>query len=171
MNIHAARKYVSPRTRALTPQEHETRYISYQLKDPRQWDFPHVTAIAAEEMAALIEGPCNLIPIPSSKGSTEANRRLAKAIARHLEGARVIDCLRRTAPVPSSCERHKTKRGGLPVDAHNFQRNPRQWLDAVPTYFVDNTTTSGNTLSAARAAFQFGDGLVFSDAGLPLWTK
>jgi len=32
------------------------------------------------------------------------------------------------------------------------------------TYFVDNVTTSGNTLEAARAALGFGAGLVFADA-------
>jgi hypothetical protein len=169
VNIYAARRYISPRTRALTPQEQETRSISYALKDWTGPAFIRALQEAAPEMAALIDGPCNLIPIPSSKGSTEANRRLAKAIARHLKSARVVDCLRRTAPVPSSCERHKAKRGGLPIEAHNFQRDPRQWLDAAPTYFVDNTTTSGNTLRAARAAFRLGDALVFSDAGLPLF--
>ena len=165
MQIHAARRYISPRTRALTPQENETRNISYTLKDPRQWDFPLCVSIAAEEMAALIDGPCNLIPIPSSRGSTEANRRLANAIADRVKGARVVDGLRRTRPVPSSCERHKAKRGGLPIEEHHLERDWHGWVDALPTYFVDNTTTSGNTLRAARAAFQFGNGLVFSDAG------
>lgn len=170
MRIEAARKYVSPRTRPLTPEEQETRRISYALKDWAGPDFSLALQTAAPEMAALIQGPCNLIPIPSSKGSTQANRRSAKAIARHIEGARVVDCLRRTAPVQSSCERHKAKRGGLPVDAHNFQRDPSQWLDAVPTFFVDNVTTSGSTLRAARKAFGFGHGLVFGDAGLPLFS-
>jgi hypothetical protein len=32
------------------------------------------------------------------------------------------------------------------------------------TYFVDNVTTSGNTLEAARLALGFGAGLVFADA-------
>jgi hypothetical protein len=32
------------------------------------------------------------------------------------------------------------------------------------TYFVDNVTTSGHTLEAARAALGFGAGLVFADA-------
>ena len=166
MNIHAARRYISPRTRTLTPEEHETRHISYRLKESRQWDFDHVTAIAAYEMAAMIEGPCALIPIPSSRGSTEANRRLANQIAKQVPGARVIDCLRRTRPVESSCQRHKTRRGALPVDEHHLERDPTKWLDTVRTYFVDNTTTSGNTLRAARKALGFGDALVFSDAAL-----
>jgi hypothetical protein len=32
------------------------------------------------------------------------------------------------------------------------------------TYFVDNVTTSGHTLEAARLALGFGAGLVFADA-------
>ena len=165
MNIHAARRYVSPRTRTLTPEENETRNISYAIKDPwRAWDFPQSAAIAAGEMADLIEGPCNLVPIPSSRGSTEANRKLANAIAQRMEGARVVDCLCRTQPVESSCERHRTKRGALPVDQHHLERDPSKWLDTVRTYFVDNTTTSGNTLRAARKAVGFGDAIVFSDA-------
>jgi hypothetical protein len=36
-------------------------------------------------------------------------------------------------------------------------------------YFADNTATSGNTLAACRLAIGTGDGLVFSDAGMPLY--
>ena len=164
MNIHAARRYISPRARPLTPEEQETRWMSYALKD---WNAPEFTTAlqdAAPEMAALIEGPCALIPIPSSTGSTQANRRLANQIAKRVHGARVIDCLRRTQPVESSCARHKTRRGALPVDEHHLERDPSRWLDTVRTYFVDNTTTSGNTLRAAHKALGFGDALVFSDA-------
>lgn len=37
-------------------------------------------------------------------------------------------------------------------------------LPAQSTYFVDNVTTTGATLQAARAALLFGDALVFADA-------
>jgi hypothetical protein len=164
MQIHAARKYVSPRSRPLTPEEQETRWISYALKDWAEPAFIFALHPAADEMAALIEGPCALIPIPSSTGSTEANRRLANQIALRTPQARVVDCLRRAQPVESSCARHKAKRGPLPVDQHHMKRDPSKWLDTVRTYFVDNTTTSGNTLRAAKQAIGFGDALVFSDA-------
>ncbi len=39
-----------------------------------------------------------------------------------------------------------------------------QLLALRQTYFVDNVTTSGNTLQAARDAMGFGAGLVFADA-------
>ncbi len=171
MRIHAARLYVSPRSRTLTPQEHETRNISYTLKDPRAYDFTHVVAIAAKEMANLIFGTCTLIPIPNSRGGTEANRRLANAIARHIRGATVKDVLRRAKPVESSCSRHKARLGPLPVDEHHIERDPEKYLILDQIYFVDNTTTSGNTLRAANRAIGTGDGLVFSDAGLPLFNK
>ena len=166
MNIYAARLYVSPRTRTLTPEEQETRSISYALKDWTAPEFTLALQAAAPEMAGMIKGPCALIPIPSSRGSTEANHRLANRIAKQVPGARVIDCLRRTQPVESSCERHKAKRGPLPIEQHHLERDPSKWLDTVRTYFVDNTTTSGNTLRAARKALGFGDALVFSDAAL-----
>lgn len=171
MIIHAARQYVSPRTRPLTWAEQETRRLSYALKDWTRADFPAAVAIAAAEMANLIEGPCYLVPVPSSKCTVEANALLCDAIAGLMAGARVRrTILRRIAPVESSCNRHKRGAGAVPVAEHGFIREETRWLDAIPLYFVDNTTTSGNTLAAARAAFGFGDALVFSDAGLPLFT-
>ena len=160
MNILAARLYVSPRTRPLTPEEAETRRLAYALKEPD----PAAVAVAAPEMARLIDGPCWLVPVPSSRGTIAPNLALALAIARHVPGARVAPHLYRARPVPSTCERHKHALGALPVDAHGFTRRGPP-LTARPLYFVDNVTTSGNTLAAARAAFGFGAGLVFADAG------
>ena len=40
----------------------------------------------------------------------------------------------------------------------------RKVLTLRQTYFVDNVTTSGHTLEAARLALGFGAGLVFADA-------
>ncbi len=164
----AARLYVSPSSRPLTAEERETRRLSYALKEWTAPEFQAAIDTAAPEMAALIEGPCYLVPVPSSAGCTEANKRLAQAIARHVQGARVKDgLLQRRAPVESSCNRHRNRKGPLSVQAHGFRRDTRKWLDAVPLYFVDNTTTSGNTLRAANAAFGFGEGIAFSDAGRP----
>jgi len=161
VNILAARLYVSPRTRPLTPEEAETRRLAYALKDA---DNAAAVAVAAPEMARLIDGPCWLVPIPSSRGTIAPNLALALAIARHVPGARVAPHLYRVRPVPSTCERHKQALGALPVDAHGFTRRGPP-LTARPLYFVDNVTTSGNTLAAARRAFGFGAGLVFADAG------
>ena len=162
MNIIAARLYVSPRTRALTPEETETRRLAYAIKDRRSStaDF----AQAAVEMARLISGPCWLVPIPSSSGDTVANAILCMQIASFLQGARMAKAIIRTQPVESQCERHRRAAGPISPAQHHFKRAPK-FLDALPVYLVDNVTTSGNTLQAAHDALGFGIGLVFADAG------
>jgi hypothetical protein len=173
MQIHAARKYVSPRTRPLTLEEKETRRLSYALKDWTAPTFADDVKTAAREMARLILSPCILVPVPSSQASTAANRKLAEAIAHLVPSAKVADVLTRAAPVESSCNRHRRNAGPLPVADHHITRKPNKWLSMRPDtrlYFVDNTSTSGNTLAACRAAIGAGEGLVFSDAGLPLFT-
>jgi hypothetical protein len=78
---------------------------------------------AAAEMAVLVWGPCNLIPAPDHTGDTSANRRLAKAIAAHVKGgAEVHDILTRTAPAPSTCDRHRNRGPAVSVAEHNITR-------------------------------------------------
>ena len=126
----AARRYVSPRTRPLNDYERETRALSYMLKDTA---CPEAALqIAAAEMAALVWGPCHLIPAPDHTGDTTANRRLAKAIAAHVKGgADVLDILTRTEPAPSACDRHREKGPAVSVAEHHIARkdgkpNPEQ---------------------------------------------
>ena len=114
-------------------------------------------------MAGLISGPCWLVPIPDSRGNADANTRLAHAIANHCPGAQIAKAITRTQPIPSQCERHKNRLGPIPPEQHHIART-RKTLTLRQTYFVDNVTTSGNTLAAARAALGFGAGLVFADA-------
>ena len=118
---------------------------------------------AARERAALITGPCWLVPIPDSTGNTDANTRLAHHIANHCLGVQVVKAIYRTQPVPSQCARHKLALGPIPADQHHLART-RKVLTLRQTYFVDNVTTSGHTLEAARLALGFGAGLVFADA-------
>lgn len=160
MRTRAARLYVSPRTRPLTTEEQETRRIAYALKTAD----PEAVAVAAVEMARLIDGPCWLVPVPTSRGSIAPNLALCLEIRKHAPGARIAPHLYRRAPVESSCSRHRRAAGPIPVDAHGFTRRGPP-LTARPLYFVDNVTTSGNTLEAARRAFGFGEGLVYADAG------
>ena len=114
-------------------------------------------------MARLITGPCWLVPIPDSTGNTDANTRLASMIAGYCPGAQVVKAIHRTQPIRSQCERHKQALGPIPPDQHHMART-RKVLTLRQTYFVDNVTTSGHTLEAARAALGFGAGLVFADA-------
>ena len=118
-------------------------------------------------MAPLITGPCWLVPIPSSTGNTDANLQLASMIA-HLVStpaapAQVVKAIARTQAISSQCERHRHAQGAISREAHNFIRTPKT-LTLRQTYFVDNVTTSGHTLEAARMALGFGTGLVFADA-------
>jgi len=114
-------------------------------------------------MAALITGPCWLVLIPDSTGNTEANAKLAHAIARYCPAAQIVTAIQRMQPIQSQCARHKLALGPIPPDAHHLART-RKVLTLRQTYFVDNVTTSGHTLEAARLALGFGAGLVFADA-------
>jgi hypothetical protein len=144
----------------------ETRGLSYLLKD---LDCPDAAMhLAAREMAALVWGPCNLIPAPSHTGDTAANLRLARAIAGYVTGgATVYDLLTRRAPVDSACLRHRTGKPPLTMSDHGITRKTPRLIPCRPCYIVDNVTTSGTTLRACQAALGFGSGLVFADAFHP----
>ena len=164
MEIRAARLYVSPRTRPLTQDEMEARALSYLLKEPTCP--PAGLEIAARKMAELIRGPCCLIPVPNHTGDTSANVRLCQAIAAQVEGgARVADILGRSRIVESSCNRHKTGSQPLTIAEHSICRKGKKMVAINSLFFVDNTTTTGTTLEACKAALGgFGRGLAFTDA-------
>ena len=161
MNILAARRYPTPRDGQLSLEQAETRRLAYAIKSTASpcADFD----TAAGDMAALITGPCWLVPIPDSTGNTDANARLASMIAMHCPGAQVVKAIYRTQPIQSQCARHKLAIGPIPPDQHHLART-RKTLTLRQTYFVDNVTTSGHTLEAARDALGSGAGLVFADA-------
>lgn len=161
MNILAARKYYSPRDGQLSLDQAETRRLAYAIKSAASPSADFDTA--AREMAVLITGPCWLVPVPDSTGNTDANARLASMIATHCPGAQVARAITRTHPIQSQCTRHKQALGPIPPDQHHMARTCKT-LTLRQTYFIDNVTTSGNTLEAARAALGFGAGLVFADA-------
>ena len=69
MRTRAARLYVSPRTRPLTAEEQETRRTAYALKTAD----PEALAVAAVEMARLIDGPCCWSPY---RPAAAASRRI-----------------------------------------------------------------------------------------------
>jgi hypothetical protein len=153
-------RYVSPRTRALTLEESGIRRVAYGLKIPT----PEAIQAAAPGMAELLdEGPCWLIPIPSSSGSTEANLALCHAIQKFQPAARIVIGIRRSHPVDSSCLRRRSGLMGLTLKQHAFQRCCRPLL-RLPVWFVDNVVTTGTTLKAAHHAFGTGYGLVYADA-------
>jgi hypothetical protein len=162
MEFLAVTRYVSPRLRPLTPSEAQIRAIAYALKEAD----PQAIAAAAPAMAALIRGPCWLVPIPASDTSLKANLALAEAVATLVPGARVVTALARTHPVASSTDRRRRGLSGLAASEHHFVRIGPP-MDGLPLYFVDNVVTTGNTIRAARAALGRGTGLVYGDAGSP----
>ncbi len=164
----AARRYISPRTRPLTSEEAQTRALAYMLKDP-DCDQDLIDA-AAREMARLIEGERGyLVPVPSHTRSTEANRRLANAVA-HMTGNKfeTVNILDRKRPTESACERHRRRLPPLPAEAHQIflaYQHKITFTGTEKIYFVDNVLTSGNTVEACRRALMgFGTGLVYADA-------
>ena len=158
--ILAARRYVSPRSRPITPEESETRRIAYALKRSEE------TEMVAREMAGLLPPDLptlTLVPVPASTGSLEANLILARAIAAEYgPQARVVSALNRVVPVESSCARRRRGLPGLTAADHKFVR-VGGWF-ALPVFLVDNVATTGATLAAARQTLGFGTGLVFADA-------
>ncbi len=158
--ILAARRYVSPRSRPITPDESESRRIAYALKRGAE------NGVAARELVRLLPPDLptiTLVPVPASTGSIEANLILAKAIAAEYgPQVRVVSSIRRVVPVESSCARRRRGLPGLTAADHKFVR-VGGWF-ALPLFLVDNVATTGATLAAARHALGFGTGLVFADA-------
>ena len=158
--IRYATRYVSPRARPLTESEKFVRQVAYGLKVPT----PDALWVAAPLMSSLIDpGPCWLIPIPSSSGSTDANMALCRSLRSFVPDARIIIGIRRKHPVESSCARRRNGLFGLSVEQHAFARCCGPLL-RLPVWFVDNVVTTGSTLKAAHFAFGTGNGLVFADA-------
>jgi hypothetical protein len=156
--MHAA-KYVAIGYRTPSPEEITARRIAQDLK------IPTAAAIqtAAPEMAALIDGPCWLVPVPASNGSLTANLALARAIAPLVPGARVKCAVGRAHPVESSASRRMRGLFGLTVEEHAIIRTSGP-IQLLPVYFVDNVTTTGTTIAACRRALGWGIGLAYADA-------
>lgn len=174
MRVIAAHKYVSPRSRPITPDEAEVRRLAYALKIPTS----EACTIAAQALAPLLdsaEAPAThivLMPVPASTGTVDANRHIANELAAEIHRryptrrVQVKITVGRQHPVESSCVRRRRNMRGLPLEEHAMIRVAGP-LTATNTayYFVDNMTTTGTTLAACRVALGFGEGIVWADAG------
>ena len=156
--MHAA-KYVPIGYRTPSPEEIIARRTARDLKIPTA----AAIQIAAPQMAALIDGPCWLVPVPASNGSLVANLALAHAIAELVLGARVKCAIGRAYPVESSARRRMRGLFGLTVEQHAIIRTSGP-MQLMPVYFVDNVITTGTTIAACRRAFGWGIGLAYADA-------
>jgi hypothetical protein len=174
MRIIAAHKYVSPRSRPITPEEAEVRRLAYALKIPTS----EACTIAAQALAPLLdsaEAPTThivLMPVPASTGTIDANRHIANELAAEIHRryperrVQIKITVGRQHPVESSCVRRRRNMRGLPLEEHAMIRVAGP-LTATNTayYFVDNMATTGTTLAACRLALGFGEGIVWADAG------
>ena len=117
--------------------------------------------IAAPAMAALIDGPCWLVPVPASDGSLTANFALARAIAEMVPGARVKCAIGRAHPVESSNTRSLRGLPRLTIEQHAIIRTTDP-MKPLPVYFVDNAANgqrrSGNRLWRVRGHECFAEG-------------
>ena len=159
----AAERFYPNNSRPLTEDEKTIRFNAYALKSP---ECPNdILQHCAYYMARNIDADCILIPVPDHNGDTKANRQLAHAIASHSpKAADVRDLLTRSHPVPSTCARHKERRGPLPIEEHCITVREHRPFPLKRVFFVDNVITSGNTLEACAQALGFGTGLVYADA-------
>jgi hypothetical protein len=153
-----ASKYVPLDWRTVNQDEEQARRIAWGLKAGEE----AAIQAAAPGMAALIDGPCWLVPVPASDGSLGANLKLAVAIADLVPGARVKCALARVHPVESSCDRRLDGHIGLTIAQHAIIRTAGP-MQALPVYFVDNVITTGTTIAASRRALGWGTGLAYAD--------
>jgi hypothetical protein len=156
--MHVA-KYVPIAYRPPSPEEIIVRRTAWDLKIPTT----AAIRLAAPLMAALIDGPCWLVPVPASSGNLMPSLILARAIAELVLGARVKCAVRRAHPVESSASRRMHGCLGLTVDEHAIIRTAGP-MQPLPVYFVDNVITTGTTIAACRRALGWGIPLAYADA-------
>jgi hypothetical protein len=156
--MHAT-KYVPIGCRTPNPEEIIARRTARDLKIPTA----AAIQIAAPLMAALIDGPCWLVPVPASNGSLIANLALARAIAELVLDARIKCAVSRAYPVESSASRRMRGLFGLTVEQHAIIRTSGS-MQLLPVYFVDNVITTGTTIAACRRALGWGISLAYADA-------
>jgi len=164
-DIYAA-KYVPLGYRTPNADETDTRRIAQELKMPTE----EAIQIAAPALAALIDGPSWLVPVPASSGGLAANLALARAIAALVPGARVKCAVARAHPVESSCDRRLRGLPGLTIGQHAIRRTAGP-MQPLQVYFVDNVITTGTTIAACRRALGWGTGLAYADASTPNNTR
>jgi hypothetical protein len=161
-----ATKYVRLGYRTASRDEAKARHIAQGLKNAAE----EAIQIAAPAMAALVDGPCWLVPVPASDGSLTANLALARAIEEIVPGARVKCAIARAHPVESSCQRRLRGLAGLTAEQHAIIRTAGP-MQALPVYFVENVITTGATITACRRALGWGTGLAYADASTPHNTR
>lgn len=156
-SILFAHEYVSPRARSLTDEEKRVREVAYAIKDKNNLE---AISTAAKEMADLVNSSNILVPIPSSKGDTDATGLLAQEIA-NITGAEVRDILGIKKKRESTRERAKAGKRRITPDKMGLELKDGD-IDARRVLFVDNVATSGASIRAAVNLINGGRGLVYA---------
>jgi len=160
--------YVSPRTNPLLNlvdnnyknkkipdsilSDYYVRKISYGLKDASDDMAMDIAAVYMSEMN-IIDSSSYLVPVPSSKGTTEANMALANRIAK-LTGAQVLDVATRSQQAKPLHQRRKEHGISDPKSIqHYMEVKDDSDLNIPPeakVFLVDNVVTSGSTMDAVK---------------------
>lgn len=127
------------------------RSLAMQIKSQ---DADAIEEAARQIVRALpltLRGPrVVLVPVPSSKGDTTANLRLAQALARRLS-ARVADVLQGVAR-QSNVSRKRSGQTSLRAQQMPMSASGLSWEPSSQVFFVDNVFDTGETMRAARRA-------------------
>lgn len=134
------------------------RDLAYSVKSGDEKSIKTV----ANDMAKVLPDPKNavLIPIPSSYGDTTNNLMIAEEISR-ITGAKIADIL--TNPIKQS-QRQARINGIKTLSPEQMGMKLRGNIPNGNIYFVDNVTTTGSTIRAARDIVGRGIGLVYAKA-------
>ena len=128
------------------------RELAYAIKVPGSPRLVEAAACIAARVPQRARGHhVVLVPVPSSRGDTDASRQLAEALAACL-GATVVDALA-GAERQSSRARKKIGLPGLRAQQMPMTLRAQRQIDlADSVYLVDNVLDTGETLRAAERA-------------------
>lgn len=120
--------------------------IARRIKNPVDDD---ALQQAAHEMAPFVPEGAILILAPSSTGLNQAMKILAQYIAALVEGARVVEAVRRVKPVPSSMMLRRAGRRAVSISEHvDSMGRLEQVPPGGPLVVIDNVVTQRNTIKA-----------------------
>ena len=128
------------------------RDLAYALKQAGSTRIEEAADVLVAKLPRTVRGPSVvLVPVPSSKGDTTLNLRLAEAVAARI-GATVVDALHGPER-QSSRDRKKAGLPGLRAQQMPMTLRAQRQVDlAGSVYLVDNVLDTGETLRAAERA-------------------
>ena len=128
------------------------RDLAYALKQTGSTRIEEAADVLVAKLPRTVRGPSVvLVPVPSSKGDTTLNLRLAEAVAARI-GATVVDALHGPER-QSSRDRKKAGLPGLRAQQMPMTLRAQRQVDlAGSVYLVDNVLDTGETLRAAQRA-------------------